>query len=192
MAGISKTTRLALPFELRQQLLDEIPVEHLAINVFPARMRCADANAFRRDQQHAVIDTEKATALPDELCEARVTRLGAVNFLIDFVDELELFLDLARALGGFESSRPTRRLSPIRSTAGSRMLLSSLGLNDDDLPAFREKSATSMPRRSPPSARRLATPARFDPNASVRRNIPRPRPSGDDSSGRSATKLSIS
>ena len=53
--------------------------------------------ALTRIQQHAVGDAEEASALADQLREARVAARRAVDFLVDLVDQGELFFDVVPA-----------------------------------------------------------------------------------------------
>ncbi len=81
-----------LALEPGQHLIDQVAIQHPAIDVFPARMGRTDANALRGHQQDAVGDAEEAAALADELRQARVAARLTVDLLVDLVDELEFFL----------------------------------------------------------------------------------------------------
>ncbi len=84
---------MSLPFQFRQQLVDQVSIEHFPVDVLPARMGRADANTLRRNQQHAVADAEVAPALPDQLRKIGMALRSTMNFFVDFVNELELFSD---------------------------------------------------------------------------------------------------
>ncbi len=83
-----------MPLEFRQEHVDEVAVQRRPVDRLPARVRCADANTLRGNQQHAVIDAEVSTALRDKLSKTRVSARRAVDLLVHLVDERQLAFDL--------------------------------------------------------------------------------------------------
>ena len=61
-------------------------------------MSRADADALGRHEQDAIGDTEKSAALSDELRQAGVTARLAVDFFVDFVNQLQFSFDVFAVL----------------------------------------------------------------------------------------------
>ena len=85
--------RRALAVDFWQQLFDQVSVQHLAVDVFPARMCCTHPDSLGRNQQNAVRNIQEAAALTNELCQACMASRHAMNFLVDFVNEFQFLLD---------------------------------------------------------------------------------------------------
>ena len=92
----------ALSREFRQQLFQQERIQRFAIDSFPARVRCADANTLRRNQQHTLVDADIAATLPDQLRKIRRAGRRAVDFFVDLVNERQLtfgFVTIGASLG---------------------------------------------------------------------------------------------
>ena len=76
-----------MALQLRQHMFEQVSIQDLAVDVFPAGMRCTHANAFTWNQQYAVGNAEEPAALANELGKPRMAARHAMNFLVNLVDQ---------------------------------------------------------------------------------------------------------